>query len=200
MASFSASPAIVFDPTSQNAAKIMEFFDRNKKSPNKMAQLLINYVNLANQQALNGQGVIFDDTNRGKDSILEQALREADQDINGQNDSESFQQGQNKEQSKTTHNKKIPISEGVHDLDSLLTRNKEAQNEFANLIENIHADLGGELKFRKGMKKSERIIEKVKSDYNGDFSCVVDVLGASLVFENEQDMFNALFKLQDIGI
>ncbi|MBR0316736.1 MAG: hypothetical protein IJQ99_07715 [Synergistaceae bacterium] len=91
---------------------------------------------------------------------------------------------------------KTPRSENVTDLDSLIARNKEAEPEFHELMKELQTELGGELKERTEMKKAKRINEKVETDYNGDFSRVVDVWGGSLIFDNEQDLLNALKKLE----
>ncbi len=92
-----------------------------------------------------------------------------------------------------------PTSRGVTDLNSLLARNSEAETEFHNLMAQLQNDFGGELLERQTMKRAERIIEKVNNDYGGDFSRVVDVWGGSLIFDNEQDLLNALEKLQQRG-
>ena len=81
-------------------------------------------------------------------------------------------------------------------IQALLERNRKAQPEFIALMHELQTKLGGELITRKGLKSPERILLKANRLFRGDVSRVGDVLAATLVYDNEDDLLDALIKLK----
>lgn len=77
LSEFLAQPSIL-DALSQNAETLVRFLDNHKRSQNDIQQGFINYVQIAKEQANEGQNSMFEDTIRSKEDILAEALRKVD--------------------------------------------------------------------------------------------------------------------------
>ena len=82
-------------------------------------------------------------------------------------------------------------NKGSASLEALYADAKKAEPEFKSLMEELQSQLGGELVFRPEIKTPESIDRKALKGYDGDYSRVVDVLAASLVFDTEEDLLRA---------
>lgn len=80
---FLAAPNLDFLHLSDNVETLLRFFDNHKRSPNDITQAFINYVQIAQNEAKNGQASMFDDSVRSKEDILTEALRKVDAEKEG---------------------------------------------------------------------------------------------------------------------
>lgn len=103
--------------------------------------------------------------------------------------------------------KKTTEKAKITDVESLLQANRDVQSEFHNLMLDFQKEVGGRLVERKGdgLKSRERITEKLapyvaKYGSKVDYSKVEDVLAASLIFDNERELLDAVekIKLKDV--
>ncbi|MBQ7220821.1 MAG: hypothetical protein IJS28_07570 [Synergistaceae bacterium] len=81
-------------------------------------------------------------------------------------------------------------------LDELIKRNRRAEPAFRQLMDELHSELGGELITRKQMKTPERIVNKAYRVFGGDVSKVGDVWAATLIFDTEDELLNAIEALR----
>lgn len=79
----------------------------------------------------------------------------------------------------------------VTTIEELYAKNREVEAEFHALMTGLSDELGAELRERDGLKSEKRVREKVKNDYNGDYSRVTDILAATLVFDTEKEILAA---------
>ena len=91
---------------------------------------------------------------------------------------------------------KRPYQKGVKTLDELYTKNSEAEAEFSSFMKSLSEELNAKLVMRPGLKSRKRTIEKAKELYNGDYSKIIDVLAATLIFNSEEEIYNAVKKLK----
>ena len=91
---------------------------------------------------------------------------------------------------------KVPYQKGIKGFDDLMAKNSEVQSEFHNLMSSLSHELGAKLIERPGLKSESRIHEKVKNSFGGDYSRVIDVLAASLIFKSESELLGAVEKLK----
>jgi hypothetical protein len=88
----------------------------------------------------------------------------------------------------------------VKSVEDLLTHAKEALPEYDSLIDEMAESSGAaQISSRKGdgLKDRESIERKVKDDYDGDHHMVVDVLGKTLIFDDEQSLREGLASVID---
>ena len=90
----------------------------------------------------------------------------------------------------------LPIQEGVTTLDELYTKCAEVQDEFSSLMQSLSLELGTKLVMRPGLKSRERTIAKAAESYHNDYSKVLDILAASLIFDSEEELYGAVDKLK----
>ena len=88
------------------------------------------------------------------------------------------------------------IQEGVTTLDELYTKCAEVQDEFSALMQSLSQELGAKLVMRPGLKSRERTIAKAAESYHNDYSKVLDILAASLIFDSEEELYGAVDKLK----
>ena len=65
----------MFDDVSDETKRLLQFFDKNKRSSRRIAQGLIHYADSAMNEARQGQALMFEDSARTKGQILDEALR-----------------------------------------------------------------------------------------------------------------------------
>ena len=82
------------------------------------------------------------------------------------------------------------------EVQKLLERNRRAEPEFLELMNNLQQELGGKLYTRERMKTPERIVIKANRAFGGDISKVGDVLAATLVYNTEDELLDAMAKLR----
>ena len=82
-------------------------------------------------------------------------------------------------------------SKGVKDYETLIEKNLEVKDEFHKIMHKLNKKLGSQLLERKTLKNESRIKEKAMNDYCGDYSRVIDVNAASLIFEDEKELSEA---------
>lgn len=70
----------LFDDVSDETKKLLEFFDRNKRSAKRISNGLIHYADSAMTEARQGQSLLFVDSARTKGQILDEAIRYAEND------------------------------------------------------------------------------------------------------------------------
>ncbi|MCR5084976.1 MAG: hypothetical protein K6A65_05680 [Succinivibrionaceae bacterium] len=85
-----------------------------------------------------------------------------------------------------------PFSSGVRDIDGLYASNRAARGEFEALVSELHALIPGELAFRPGEKKRERVQEKMKNFFGGKAQYVTDLLAARIVVNDSASIATAL--------
>ena len=91
---------------------------------------------------------------------------------------------------------KRPYQKGVKTIDELYAKNSEAEAEFNSLMKSLSEELGAKLVMRPGLKSRKRTIEKANELFNGDYSQIIDVLAASMIFNSEEEIYNAVEKLK----
>lgn len=91
---------------------------------------------------------------------------------------------------------KTPYQKDIKGFDDLMAKNSQAQSEFHELMSSLSHELNAKLIERPGLKSEARIHEKAKNSFNGDYSRVIDVLAASLIFKGESELLNAVEKLK----
>ncbi|MBV7532843.1 DUF4157 domain-containing protein [Chitinophaga sp. sic0106] len=83
------------------------------------------------------------------------------------------------------------------DLDKLYVDAAEATKELSNVMDEILSDpavkkAGGRKEMRPGLKGKERASQKVKDEYGGDASWLVDLAGGKFVFTTLEGLYQAL--------
>ena len=63
-------------------------------------------------------------------------------------------------------------------------------------MESLSQELGAKLVMRPGLKSRERTIAKAAESYHNDYSKVLDILAASLIFDSEEELYGAVDKLK----
>lgn len=95
------------------------------------------------------------------------------------------------------YHQKAQIPADIQDeIDELLELNRQAEPEFIKLMSELQSDLGGELITRKQLKSPERIYLKALRAFGGDVSKVGDVLAATLLFDNEDEILDAIINFR----
>ena len=79
----------------------------------------------------------------------------------------------------------------VKTIEELYAKNREAESEFHSLMAELRDEFGAELIERDGLKSEVRVREKVKKEYDGDYSLITDILAATLVFDTEEKILAA---------
>ena len=79
----------------------------------------------------------------------------------------------------------------VRTIEELYAKNREAEAEFHALMAELRDEFGAELIEREGLKSEARVREKAKKEYDGDYSCITDILAATLVFDTEEKILAA---------
>ena len=92
---------------------------------------------------------------------------------------------------------KVPYQKDIKGFEDLMAKNSEAQAEFHELMSSLSYELNAKLLERPGLKNEARIHEKVKNSFDGDYSKVIDVLAATLIFKSESELLNAVEKLKE---
>ena len=70
------------------------------------------------------------------------------------------------------------------------------EDEFKNLMKNLQKELGGKLVIRPSIKSKKRVQEKSQTELNGDYSKIMDMWAASLIFPNEKELLTAFEKIK----
>ena len=83
----------------------------------------------------------------------------------------------------------LPTQKGVKTLDDLYTKCAEVKDEFSALMNSLSQELGAKLVMRPGLKSRERTIAKAAEIYDNDYSKILDVLAASLIFNSEEEIY-----------
>ncbi len=91
---------------------------------------------------------------------------------------------------------RFPTQNGVKTIDDLYTKCAEVQDEFSALMQSLSQELGAKLVMRPGLKSRERTVVKAARSYHNDYSKVLDVLAASLIFNSEEEIYRAVDKLK----
>jgi (p)ppGpp synthase/HD superfamily hydrolase len=99
--------------------------------------------------------------------------------------------------SKTQKNKPLQTTKNIDDL---YFQANVANAELKKITENIAKKTNGQAGFRpsninSGLKGKERTLEKINSDYAGDASKILDIAGSKIVYNNVDDLYNALSKI-----
>ena len=89
-----------------------------------------------------------------------------------------------------------PYQKDITTVEGLYEMNRKAQDEFNTLMIELQKELDGELKVRPTLKGEARVREKAVNQFDGDFSRVIDVLAATLIFDSEAEILNAVEKLK----
>lgn len=84
--------------------------------------------------------------------------------------------------------KPYPYQKGVKNIKDLYALNEAAEEEYKALMQTLQEELGGELKMRPYIKKKERVREKTRIEYGGDYSYVTDMWAASLLYPDEESL------------
>lgn len=91
---------------------------------------------------------------------------------------------------------RIPYQKDIKILDELYAKNSEVQAEFNSLMKSLSEELGAKLIMRSGLQSREKTIIKATELFNGDYSKVLDVLAACLIFNSEEEIYNTVEKLK----
>ena len=89
-----------------------------------------------------------------------------------------------------------PYVKDIKTIDELYEKNIAVEAEFKSLLESLSRELGAKLVMRPGLKKRERTIEKAQNKLNGNYSMVCDILAATLLFPNEEKIYEAVEKFK----
>ena len=92
--------------------------------------------------------------------------------------------------------KPYPYQKGVYSIEDLYALNVAAEDEYNTLMQNLQQELGGELKVRPYIKKEQRVREKTRLEYDGDYSYVTDMWAASLLYPDEKSLLAAFDKIK----
>lgn len=93
---------------------------------------------------------------------------------------------------------KGPPVQPSKDLDEIYAMNEAVMEEFKEFVTEIGEQVGAkDLVFRPTLKGKARAKEKAVSDYGGDFSRLVDINGATAVFDTKEDVKNMLAALEN---
>ena len=90
-----------------------------------------------------------------------------------------------------------PVRQNSSNLDELYQQAEEAQEYLSQATEEIASQLGGEPLIPPTLKGRERTLEKITADYGGDASRITDLARSSIIFENPQQVYQALEVLQN---
>lgn len=90
------------------------------------------------------------------------------------------------------------IRQPTNNLDEIYKRSEEAKPELTQLLDKIATETSGQV-IIPPLKGRERTEEKIASDYNGDASKIKDVLRASIIYKNLDQVQSGLEKLQSEG-
>ena len=82
---------------------------------------------------------------------------------------------------------------GMQSVDDLLEAGERVQMEFDDLLMTVAAKTNGAV-LLPGLKKRQRILEKIDHDYDGDANGVLDVVRGSIIFDSLEDFYRAVEK------
>ena len=91
---------------------------------------------------------------------------------------------------------RLPYQKDIKTIDELYFKNSEVQAEFNSLMKSLSEKFGAELVIRSDITSRESTIVKAAELFNGDYSKILDVLAASLIFNSEEEIYNAVEKLK----
>ena len=114
VSNYLAQPALFDDAREpQTVRMLLEFFDKNIRAFKRMSNGLMNYAEIASEQANSNQPVLFEDSIRTKEDILEEALRRAVEE--DENSAEEQKKTKNKNKKKSSADENIsPTREDIY--------------------------------------------------------------------------------------
>lgn len=86
--------------------------------------------------------------------------------------------------------------QAIDDLDALYVQAAEADVVLRETVTEIASDVGGTAVFPPGLKGRARVIEKANAKYGGDFAAITDFSRATIEFDNLDELYSALGKLE----
>ena len=100
--------------------------------------------------------------------------------------------------SNSYNNSSKPVRQNSNNLDELYQQAEEAQEYLSQATEEIANQLEGEPLIPPTLKGRDRTLEKITADYGGDASRITDLARSSIIFDNPEQVNQALEVLQNL--